>query len=48
MKILTNEQQKSYENNLKRNILKIESIGKLGTIVIIQVNIKVLHMTYVI
>ena len=47
MKILTNEQQKSYENNLKRNILKIESIGKLGTIVIIQVNIKVLHMTYV-
>ena len=48
MRILTNEQQKSYENNLKRNILKIESIGKLGTIVIIQVNIKVLHMTYVI
>ena len=48
MKILTNEQQKSYENNLKRNMLKIESIGKLGTIVIIQVNIKVLHMTYVI
>ena len=48
MKLLTNEQQKSYENgkffskfakiNLKINMLKIKSIAKLGTIVIIQVN----------
>ena len=58
MKLLTNEQQKSYENSkicyyiylnetLKINMLKIKNNVKLGTIVIIQVNIEVHNITYV-
>ena len=53
-KLLTNEQQKSYksaeicyicqEKFVKINELKIKNIVKLGTIVIIQVNIEVLHI----
>ena len=53
-KLLTNEQQKSYksakicyicqEKLVKINELKIKNIVKLGTIVIIQVNIEVLHI----
>ena len=57
MKLLTNEQQKLHENtkicyickkNLKINMLKIKNIVKLGTIVIIHVNIDVLRIAYVI
>ena len=57
MKLLTKEQQKSYENAKKCYIckekLKIKntedkSIVKLGTIVIIPVNIEVLHIAYAI
>ena len=58
MKLLTNEQQKSYENSkicyyiylketLKINMLKIKKNVKLGTIVIIQVNIEVHNIAYV-
>ena len=36
------------KNNMKINMLKIKIIVKLGTNVIIQVNIKVLHIAYVI
>ena len=36
------------KKNLNINMLKIESIIKLGTIAIAQVNIEVLHMTYVV
>ena len=59
MKLSTNEQQKSDENakmyyicrekfNSKINMLKISKIAKLATIVIMQVSIEVLHITYVI
>ena len=57
MKTLTSEQQKSYQiaknvifvmKNLKINMLQIKNIVKLGTIVIIQENIEVLHIAYVI
>ena len=57
MKLLTNEQQETYENTkicyickkrLKMNVLKIKNIAKLQIIVIIQVNIEVLHIAYVI
>ena len=57
MKLLTKEQQESYENakiwyickeNLKINIWKIKNIIKLEIIVIIQWNIEVLHIAYVI
>ena len=53
MKLLTNEQQKSYENlkfcyictkKLKIIKLKIKNMSKSGTIVIIQENIEVLHI----
>ena len=36
------------KNKLKINILKIKSKVNLGTIVIIQMNIEMLHMTHVI
>ena len=36
------------KKKLKINILKIKSKVNLGTIVIIQMNIGMLHMTYVI
>ena len=56
MKLLTNEQKESYENtkkcyickSLKINILKIKNIIMLQIIVIIQVNIVLLQITYVI
>ena len=57
MKSLPNVQQKSYENtnicyickvNLKMNMLKTENILTLEIIVIIQVNIEVLCIAYVI
>ena len=53
MKLLTKEQQESYENarircickkNLKKNIWKIKNIVKLEIIVIIKENIEVLHI----
>ena len=56
MKLLTNEQKKSYEiqkfvifvkKNLKINTLTIKNIVKLGTIANIQENIEVLHIEYV-
>ena len=52
-----NEQQESYKNakicynankNLKINMVKIKNFVKLGTIVIMQRNIEVLHIAYVI
>ena len=36
------------EESLKINMLKIKNIAKLGTIVIIWVNIEVQHIAYVI
>ena len=57
MKLSTKEQQELYEmqrsvifarKNLKINIWKIKNIVKLEIIVIIQENIEVLHMAYVI
>ena len=57
MKLLTKEQQESYENakisyickkKLKINIWKIKNIAKLVIIAIIQENIEVLHIAYVI
>ena len=55
MKSLTKEQQKSYENakicytsNKKLEDKKIKNIVRLGTIVIIQGNIEVLHISYII
>ena len=50
MKLLTKEQQKSYENskNSKLNIRKIKNIVKLRIIVITQEKIEVLHIAYVI
>ena len=36
------------KNNFKMNMLKIKSILKLGTIVLKQVNIKVLLIAYVV
>ena len=36
------------KKNLKMNMIKIKSIVKLGFIVVIQVNIEVLHIAYVI
>ena len=36
------------KKNLKINILKVKSIDKLEASVIIQVNIKVVHIAYVI
>ena len=56
MKLLTNEQKKSYEiqkfvifvkKNLKINVFTIKTIVKLGTIANIQENIEVLHIEYV-
>ena len=53
MKLLTNHQQKSYQNgktcyickkNLKINMLKIKNIVKLRTIAVIQGNIEVLRI----
>ena len=57
MKLLTNEQQESYKNantvmfakkNLKTNLGKIKNIVKLEIIAIIQGNIEVLHIAYII
>ena len=58
MKLLTKEEQKSYENkkksvifvntNLKANIWKVKNILQLQIIVIIWENIEVLHIAYVI
>ena len=58
MKLLTNKQKESYEKmqksaifvkkNLKINLQKIKNFVKLGTIVIIQENIEVLHIEHVI
>ena len=57
MKLLTNEQQKHFKTkkpvilakkNLKINIIQIVNIVKLGTIVIIQENIEMMRITYVI
>ena len=57
VKLLTHEQQESYENSkmcydckesLKINMLKIKNIIKLEIIIIIQVNIEVLLTVYVI
>ena len=36
------------KNNLKTNMLKMKNIVKLGTITIMQVNIKGLYIAYVI
>ena len=56
MKLLTKEQQKSYENakicyickkKYKMNILKMKNIVKLETISIMEWNIEVLHIAYV-
>ena len=57
VKLLTKEQQKSYENakisyickkKLKINMQKVKNILKLETIIIIQQNLEVLRITYVI
>ena len=56
MKLLTNQQQISHwhakfcyiPKKIKINMLKIKIIVTLGTIVIIQVNIEMLHIEYVI
>ena len=56
MKLLTNERKELYENtkrcyickSLKINMLKIKNIIKLQIIVIIQVTIVLLQITYVI
>ena len=59
VKLLTNEQNNFYQNskicyisaimkNLKMNMLQIRNIVKLGIIVIIQENIEVLKIAYVI
>ena len=57
MKLFTKELQKSYENakicyickkKLKINICKIKNIVKLEILVIIQEDIEVLHIAYVI
>ena len=52
MKSLTKEHQKSYKNAKKcyvcKEKLKIKNIVKLGTILIIPVNIEVLHIAYAI
>ena len=57
MELLTIEQQESYENvkicyiflkKLKTNIQNIKNVVKLKIIVIIQGNIEVLHIAYVI
>ena len=49
MKMLTNEQQNSYQNStICYNMLQIKNTVNLGTIVIIQENIEVLHIVYVI
>ena len=57
MKLLTKEQHKSDDNakvcyickkNLKINMWKIKTIVKLEIIVIIQGNIELLHIAYVI
>ena len=57
VKLLTHEQQESYENSkmcydckesLKINMLKIKNIIKFEIIIIIQVNIEVLLTVYVI
>ena len=57
MQSLTKKLQKSYENakicyickkNVKINMLKIKNVIKLDTIIIIQGNIEVLRMSYVI
>ena len=54
MKLLKNKQQKSHWNrniccifkdNIKINTTKIQNIAKLGTIVMIQGNIEMLHIT---
>ena len=36
------------KKSLKVNVLKIKNTAKLGTIVIIQVNLELLHIAYVI
>ena len=36
------------QKNVKINMLKIKNIEKLETIIIMQVNIKMLHVAYVI
>ena len=49
MKMLTNEQQNSYQSStICYNMLQIKNTVNLGTIVIIQENIEVLHIVYVI
>ena len=57
MRLLTNEQQESYQNakichncqkSLKINMLPIKNIIKLEITAIIQVNIEVLRIVYVI
>ena len=48
MKLSTNEQQKSYENEKNYYISEKKLEDKLGTIAIIHVNIEVLHIAYVI
>ena len=53
-KSLANKQQKSYQNAkigdifMKKNMIKIKNILKPGTIVIIQENIEVLRVAYLI
>ena len=57
VKLLANEQQESYENanlsifvqkNLKINMLKIKHVVNLEIILIIQINLEVLGIQYVI
>ena len=56
MKLLTKKHQESYENtkfcyiskkSLKINMLKLKNIEQLGMIVIVQVKIKVLHISHI-
>lgn len=55
IKVLSREEHKSFENicyicqeNVKDKYDKIKSADKLGTVAIIQVNIRVLYIAYVI
>ena len=57
IELLTKKQHQSNENakfaiflkkKLKINMLKVKNITKLGTILIMQVNIEELHIAYVI
>ena len=48
MKLLTSEQQKSCENTKVAIFVKIKNIVKIWNIAIIQGNIEVLHIAYII